>query len=226
MDRAVLCTQPGEEIWGSCPPNPDHNLRVPRDPRGDKISWNQGGVSFGSGGAVAGAAIDPRTQLPVPHPIRRIEVTLWDDFRFSGIEGSALQLLKRSSAGVSEITEDVYRFFVPLASADKSLELTPSSYLDNCWHFLLHHSGCFENRCSRSQSRSPSPSRRRSASLVLSARRARRLYGCFGARLRERHPSRVCGDWPAKKEFARAELQGREQGHWEPFFPGPSHARV
>ena len=35
---------------------------------GGQIGWNPQGVKFGSGVSIGGVPVDPRTQLPVPHP--------------------------------------------------------------------------------------------------------------------------------------------------------------
>ncbi len=71
-------------------------------PGGGKVSWGPG-VTFGPGVSVMGVPIDPRTQLPVPHPSIKVERITWVDFQFAGIGTSALGLLKRTLAGVQNI---------------------------------------------------------------------------------------------------------------------------
>ena len=69
---------------------------------GGSVSWGSG-VKFGSGVSVMGVPIDPRTQLPVPDPSVTVQRVNWVDFRFSGVEVSALGLLKNGLSGVHRI---------------------------------------------------------------------------------------------------------------------------
>lgn len=69
---------------------------------GGQVSWTPG-VTFGQGVSVMGVPIDPRTQLPVPHPSIKVEKIIWVDFQFAGIGVSALGLLKKTLAGVRSI---------------------------------------------------------------------------------------------------------------------------
>lgn len=70
--------------------------------QGGQVSWGSG-VSFGSGVSVMGVPIDPKTQLPVPHPSIKVERITWVDFQFAGIGVSALGLLKQALSGIGEI---------------------------------------------------------------------------------------------------------------------------
>lgn len=70
--------------------------------QGGGVSWGTG-VTFGPGVSVLGVPIDPRTQLPVPHPSVRVEQITWVDFQFAGISVSALGLLKKAIEGISGI---------------------------------------------------------------------------------------------------------------------------
>ena len=74
-------------------------------PGGGSVSWNPGAVRFGRGVSIGGVPIDPRTQLPVPHPAQRVERVIWVDFQFRGIGVSALQLLTSSVEGVAETVQ-------------------------------------------------------------------------------------------------------------------------
>jgi len=71
---------------------------------GGQVSWTPG-VTFGQGVSVMGVPIDPRTQLPVPHPSIKVEKIIWVDFQFEGIEVSALGLLEKTLAGIHKIVK-------------------------------------------------------------------------------------------------------------------------
>lgn len=74
---------------------------------GGSVSWIPQNVKFGSGVYIGGVPVDPRTQLPVPHPSQTVERTIWVDFRFQGEDVSSLGLLKEALAGVRKISTDV-----------------------------------------------------------------------------------------------------------------------
>jgi len=69
---------------------------------GGQVSWTSG-VTFGAGVSVMGVPIDPRTQLPIPHPSIKVERITWVDFQFADIGVSALGLLKKTLLGVRSI---------------------------------------------------------------------------------------------------------------------------
>lgn len=75
---------------------------------GGQVGWNPQGVKFGSGVSIGGVPVDPRTQLPVPHPSQKVERINWVDFRFEGINASALQLLKSTLNGVQQLSTNVF----------------------------------------------------------------------------------------------------------------------
>jgi hypothetical protein len=75
---------------------------------GGQVSWNLGSVRFGPGVLIGGVPVNPATQMPVPHPSQTVEVVTWVDFRFSGIEASALALLTDATKGVKIIADGVY----------------------------------------------------------------------------------------------------------------------
>ena len=77
---------------------------------GGQIRWNSQGVKFGSGVSIGGVPVDPRTQLPVPHPSQKVERINWVDFRFEGINVSALQLLKSTLNGVQQLSTKVFEW--------------------------------------------------------------------------------------------------------------------
>jgi hypothetical protein len=69
---------------------------------GGQVSWRSG-TTFGNGASIMGVPVDPRTQLPVPHPSQRVERITWVDFRFAGIDVSALGLIRLAVSGVKFI---------------------------------------------------------------------------------------------------------------------------
>ncbi len=73
---------------------------------GGQVSWGPG-VTFGGGVSVMGVPIDPRTQLPIPHPSIKVERITWVDFQFAGVGVSALGLLKQARAGIGKIEAEV-----------------------------------------------------------------------------------------------------------------------
>lgn len=73
------------------------------------VRWGPG-VTFGSGVSVMGVPIDPRTQLPVPNNVVKTEIATWVDFRFDGIDTSALSLLRTSLDGVIAIRDEAYKY--------------------------------------------------------------------------------------------------------------------
>ncbi len=74
---------------------------------GARVSWSPQNVKFGRGVSIGGVPVNPATQMPVPHPCQTVERTIWVDFRFQGIEISALGLLTAVVKGVSDIVEHV-----------------------------------------------------------------------------------------------------------------------
>ena len=74
------------------------------------VSWDPGAVKFGSGVFIGGVPINPSTQMPIPHPSQKIERITWVDFKFDGINESALTLLRESVSGVSKIAANAYQW--------------------------------------------------------------------------------------------------------------------
>lgn len=71
------------------------------------VTWNPRSVKFGSGVSIGGVPVDPRTQLPVPHPSQNVERIVWVDFRFQGENVSALGLLRQARDGIKEIATEI-----------------------------------------------------------------------------------------------------------------------
>jgi len=63
---------------------------------GAEVSWNPDAVKFSSGVSIGGVPVNPRTQMPVPHPSQSVQIITWVDFKFVGIDISVLWLLKES----------------------------------------------------------------------------------------------------------------------------------
>ena len=71
------------------------------------VTWTPQKAKFGSGVSIGNVPVDPRTQMPVPHPSQKVERIIWVDFRFQGENVSALGLLKEVLAGVRKITMEI-----------------------------------------------------------------------------------------------------------------------
>ena len=77
---------------------------------GAEVSWNPNTVRFGSGVRVGGVPVDQRIQMPIPHPSQTVQIITWVDFKFNGIDVSALWLVKESYKGVSNINDQVRKY--------------------------------------------------------------------------------------------------------------------
>lgn len=75
-----------------------------------QVSWNPASVKFGHGVSIGGVPVNPATQMPTPHPSQTVEVVTWVDFRFDGINVSAIALLKNSLDGISKIAQFVRKW--------------------------------------------------------------------------------------------------------------------
>lgn len=83
-------------------------IRVTSD-GGSRVSWNPSSVTFGRGVFIGGVPVDPHTQLPVPHSSQKVERITWVDFRFDGINISALSLLKEALDGTVSISDNIFK---------------------------------------------------------------------------------------------------------------------
>jgi hypothetical protein len=77
---------------------------------GGDVSWNPDAVKFGPGVLIGGLPVNPSTQMPVPHPSQKVERIIWVDFKFDGIDESAISLLQSSLAGIRRIVADGYKW--------------------------------------------------------------------------------------------------------------------
>jgi hypothetical protein len=78
-----------------------------KSPVGGEVSWDPSSVTYGSGVFIHGVQVDPATQLPEPSIHQTIEKTIWVDFRFLGINVSALSLIKNTLSGVEKISMEL-----------------------------------------------------------------------------------------------------------------------
>ncbi len=70
---------------------------------GGSVAWNPSSVRFGAGVSIGGVRVDPSTQMPIADPRLKVTRTVWVDFHFDGIGGSAIGLLRESLSGVKAI---------------------------------------------------------------------------------------------------------------------------
>jgi hypothetical protein len=77
---------------------------------GGSVDWDPNAVKFGPGVFIGCVPVNPRTQMPIPHPSQKVEQITWVDFKFDGINESALSLLQKSVKGISEIVLNTYRW--------------------------------------------------------------------------------------------------------------------
>jgi len=74
---------------------------------GGCVSWDAGAVQFGPDVYIGGVPVDTRTQMPFPHPSQKVEKVTWVDFRFDGIDESAITLMEQSLLGIKTIVTSV-----------------------------------------------------------------------------------------------------------------------
>jgi len=77
--------------------------------QGGEVSWSPSMVRFGSGVKIFGAQINTSTQMPVSNSSTVVKRILWIDFQFSGVNTSALALMKKSLKEIHIISEQVYK---------------------------------------------------------------------------------------------------------------------
>jgi len=73
------------------------------------VNWDPSAVKFGPGVFIGGVPVNPNTQMPVPHPSQTVQKIIWVDFKFDGLDESAIALLENSMAGVTHIVADTYK---------------------------------------------------------------------------------------------------------------------
>lgn len=83
-------------------------VKVTSNKGGGSVSWGPG-VRFSGGVSVMGVPIDPSTQMPVPNNTTTTQVTIWVDFKFDGINVSALGLLRQALSGIEDIVDKVIK---------------------------------------------------------------------------------------------------------------------
>ena len=77
---------------------------------GGTVNWDPGAVKFGAGVFIGGVPVNPITQMPAPHPSQTVQKITWVDFRFDGIDESAIALLQNSLTGIKQIAFDCYQW--------------------------------------------------------------------------------------------------------------------
>lgn len=81
--------------------------RIKASSGGGSVEWSPQNVKFGNGVSILGVPVDPSTQLPIPHPSIEVKHIVWVDFRFEGIDKSALGLLREAADGIGQIAGKV-----------------------------------------------------------------------------------------------------------------------
>jgi len=70
---------------------------------GSSVDWDPSGTQFQSGVFIGDVPVNPQTQMPYPHQSQEVKIITWVDFKFSGIDVSALWLLKKALNGIKNI---------------------------------------------------------------------------------------------------------------------------
>lgn len=71
--------------------------------QGGGLSYNPKLAKFGTGARIFGSAVDQITNMPFPNPSIQVKRILWVDFRFDGVNVSALALMKKALTEIKEI---------------------------------------------------------------------------------------------------------------------------
>ena len=77
---------------------------------GGSVNWDPSCVKFGSGVYIGGVPVNPATQMPQPHPSQQVTIVTWVDFKFSGLDVSALWLLKESLKKIKDIVSAAKKY--------------------------------------------------------------------------------------------------------------------
>ena len=75
--------------------------------QGGGLSYNPKLAKFGKGASIFGSEVDQTTNMPFPNPSIQVKRTLWIDFKFDGINVSALVLMQKSLKKIQEIVEQL-----------------------------------------------------------------------------------------------------------------------
>ena len=65
---------------------------------------------FGAGGYMGRTSGNPQIQVPYTNSSQKIETTTWVDFKFEGIDVSAIWLLEKSLKGIEDIFETIRKW--------------------------------------------------------------------------------------------------------------------
>lgn len=72
-----------------------------------QVSWDPRAVTFGQGVSIGGVPVNPATQMPEPSASQTVERIRWVDFKFEGINVSALWLLKKATSEIAVISNKI-----------------------------------------------------------------------------------------------------------------------
>jgi hypothetical protein len=75
--------------------------------QGSSVTWNPANVKFGNGVFIGGVPVNPNTQMPLPSNTQEVTIQIWVDFRFEGIDVSAIWLIKESLNKIKEIYKNI-----------------------------------------------------------------------------------------------------------------------
>jgi len=81
--------------------------RISVDLAAGHVSWNPEGVRFGSGVLIGGVPVNPKTQLPQPHPSQTVKREIWVSFIFKSIDQPVLPFLNTCVDGVEIVVKEL-----------------------------------------------------------------------------------------------------------------------
>lgn len=76
---------------------------------GGSVNWDPSAVKFGSGVSIGGVPVNPNTQMPQPSSTQTVTVTTWVDFKFDGVNVSALGLMKETAKRIKEAVTEIQK---------------------------------------------------------------------------------------------------------------------
>lgn len=71
--------------------------------QGGGLSYNPKLAKFGKGALIFGSEVDQTTNMPFPNPSIQVKRILWVDFKFDGVNVSALALMKKALTEIEKI---------------------------------------------------------------------------------------------------------------------------
>ncbi|MBU1894210.1 MAG: hypothetical protein KJ983_00150 [Candidatus Omnitrophica bacterium] len=70
-----------------------HEVRV--SAKGNIVGWDPNSVTYGQGVSILGSPVNPKTQMPEPHPDHKIDNIIWVGFIFDEIKEDALPFMEK-----------------------------------------------------------------------------------------------------------------------------------